>query len=163
MARAVATAVLVLVACAALALTTGPSGVSDSRSTQLALGVEQWAAVPPQQQAEYVEYNAAPKQMYAPQRVAQQQLQLFSQQPPADGPVAPQQAASTAPAGAPITDAPAVPERNLPSPAAAHPQPRDWSKIGNGDVSAKAGGNGFGSGYVLFLSFALNARLGLRL
>ena len=39
-------------------------------------------------------------------------------------------------------EAPAPPERNPPIPRA---PARDWSKIGNGDVSPRAGGNGFGS------------------
>jgi len=39
--------------------------------------------------------------------------------------------------------APAAPERDLPSPpSAAH---RDWSKLRKGNVSTKAGGDGFGS------------------
>lgn len=116
-ARAVATAGLILVACAAIALLSSPSPSSDSTATQLALAVEQWAAVPLQRQPQNVKYYDAQQQaraVFFPQRVAQQQLELFPQSPPAGDPAAP---APAAPAGVQITDAPTVPVRNLPPPS----------------------------------------------
>jgi len=131
---------LIFVAVAAIAALTGTSRPSPTQS--LALGEEQWAPVPPAPQ----EYAV----VRVPQQVAQQQLQLESivgspaESPPAAPPQAPPQAAP--PQAPPVQQQPAVaspaPERNIPPP---RPVKRDWSKIGNGDVSARAGGNGFGS------------------
>lgn len=113
----------------------------------------------------------APRAAYAPEyrpQYQQQQLQLEGsqppvvQQPPAAVPpvvqqppaqplalqppaqplaLQPQAMADSDPAEA-EAEAPAPPERNPPIPRA---PARDWSKIGNGDVSPRAGGNGFGS------------------
>jgi len=99
----------------------------------------------------------APRSAYEPQApVPQQQLQETPPVAPPQAPVQPLQPA--APLMQPVApppqfmadsdpaeaeaESPAPPERNLPIPRA---PARDWSKIGNGDVSPRAGGNGFGS------------------
>ena len=100
-----------------------------------------------------------------PQMVAQQlQEAPLAPQPPPLAQVAPQAPsapllvaptwawapvpAAAAPASA-LQEAPAVPPAAPPAvpPTAPPDQPaaKDWSKIGGGDVSARAGGNGFGS------------------
>ena len=126
------------------------------------LSPEQWAAA---SRAVYAQTQSAYVAQY-PQMVAQQQLQeaplapqappvaqLAPQAPSAPLPVAPTWSrpavpASASPASA-LQEAPALPPAVPPAapPAAPPDQPmaKDWSKIGGGDVSARAGGNGFGS------------------
>jgi len=123
------------------------------------LSPEQWAAA---SRAVYAQTQSA--YVTQPHRmVAQQQLQEAPSAPqaPPVAQVAPQAPSapllvapnwarapvpSTAPASA-LQEAPSVPPPPSVPPAAPPDQPaaKDWSKIGGGDVSARAGGNGFGS------------------